>query len=277
MGRIIDAISEALKDEVGLTCREIYQKIEKQNLYQFGAKDPCAAVNAKLRSHCEGINFPSASPVKLYRKVGKKNGVTLFSLIDVGKDKEVVTDKSFPKKANVLIERKESLPEEQMDLIYSFYHKQLINELLNKILSCHPSFFEDLVVKLLLKMGYGYNESSGQTTQYSKDGGIDGVIYEDKLELGKIYIQAKRYDPGNAITEPQLQAFIGAMKNVQKGVFVTTAKFSASARKYANEQQQKSIKLIDGELLAELMISYGIGLEKVYSYTIYKINEDYFE
>lgn len=277
MGRIVDAISEALKNETGLTCREVYQKIERLNLYQFGAKDPCSAVNAKLRSHCEGINFPSASPVKLFRKAGEKNGVTLFSLIDAKGNNEVVADKGLTEKEGILLGANELLPEEQMDLVYSFYNNQLKNDLLNKILSCHPSFFEDLVVKLLLKMGYGYDESSGQITQYSKDGGIDGVIYEDKLGLSKIYIQAKRYEPGNVITEPQLQSFVGAMKNVQKGVFVTTSKYTADARKYANEQQQKSLKLIDGDLLAELMIKYGIGLEKVHTYTVYKINEDFFE
>ena len=111
----------------------------------------------------------------------------------------------------------------------------------------------------------------------SHDGGIDGVIYEDKLGLSKIYIQANRNDSSNTIGRPLLQAFVGAMQDVQKGVFITTSTFTKEARNYAEKQQQKSLKLIDGDLLAELMIKYGIGLEKVQTYTVYKINEDFFE
>lgn len=107
----------------------------------------------------------------------------------------------------------------------------------------------------------------------SHDGGID----RDKLGLSKIYIQAKRNDSGNTIGRPLLQSFVGAMQDVQKGVFITASSFTKEAGKYAESQQQKSLKLIDGGLLAELMIKYGIGLEKVKTYTVYKINEDYFE
>ena len=126
-------------------------------------------------------------------------------------------------------------------------------------------------------MGYGSDELSGHVLGKSHDGGIDGVIYEDKLGLSKIYIQAKRNDSSNTIGTPLLQAFVGAMQDVQKGVFITTSTFTKEARNYAEKQQQKSLKLIDGDLLAELMIKYGIGLEKVQTYTVYKINEDFFE
>ena len=129
----------------------------------------------------------------------------------------------------------------------------------------------------MLEMGYGSDELSGHVLGKSHDGGIDGVIYEDKLGLSKIYIQAKRNDSGNTIGRPLLQAFVGAMQDVQKGVFITISSFTKEARTYAEKQQQKSLKLIDGDLLAELMIKYGIGLEKVQTYTVYKINEDFFE
>ena len=126
-------------------------------------------------------------------------------------------------------------------------------------------------------MGYGSDELSGKTIGRSHDGEIDGVIYEDKLGLSKIYIQAKRFDSSNTVGRPLLQAFVGAMEDVQKGVFITTSSFTKEARLYAEKQQQKSLKLIDGDLLAELMIKYGIGLEKVETYTVYKVNEDYYE
>ena len=159
----------------------------------------------------------------------------------------------------------------------SKYAIKFIQDLLNHILDQHPSFFEELVVSLLLEMGYGSDKQSGKVLGRVHDGGIDGVIYEDRLELSKIYIQAKRNDFDNTIGRPLLQAFVGAMQDVQKGVFITTSSFTKEAIKYAESQQQKSLKLIDGEYLVELMIRYGIGLEKVQTYTVYKINEDYFE
>ena len=103
------------------------------------------------------------------------------------------------------------------------------------------------------------------------------MIYEDRLGLSKIYIQAKRNDVSNTVGRPLLQTFVGAMQDVQKGVFITTSSYTKEARKYADKQQQKSLRLIDGDLLAELMIKYGIGLEKVQTYIVYKINEDFFE
>lgn len=148
---------------------------------------------------------------------------------------------------------------------------------MDRILACHPSFFENLVVNLLLEMRYGVNNQSGKVLGKSHDGGIDGVIYEDRLGLSKIYIQAKRYEPGNTIGRQTLQSFVGAMQDVQKGVFITTSTFTKEAIEYAKNQQQKSLKLINGDLLADLIITYGIGLEKVKTYIVYKLNEDYFE
>lgn len=267
--RIVDALAEVLKDNKSLTYIEAYQKIVEKDLYRFGAKDPEAAVNAKLRSHCVGLDFPGASPVKYFKIVGKKGKRNLYALVEEDKDenrrsRESVTDA-------------DSLPEEKIDLTYLSYKSKLKKQILDHIINCHPSFFERLVVNLLLEMGYGSDELSGRVIGKSHDGGIDGVIYEDKLGLSKIYIQAKRNDAGNTIGRPLLQAFVGAMQDVQKGVFITTSSFTKEARDFAERQQQKSLKLIDGDLLAELMIKYGIGLEKIQTYTIYKVNEDFFE
>lgn len=271
--RIVDALVEVLKENEGLTYKEAYLKIKERNLYQFGAKDPEAAVNAKLRCHCEGLDFPGASPVKYFHIVGQKGTRNLYALVKEGQENS--TEKEEEKEK--LVSEDDLLPEEKIDCTYHFYKSNMKRQILDHIMECHPSFFERLVVNLLLEMGYGSDELSGRVLGKSHDGGIDGVIYEDKLGLSKIYIQAKRNDSSNTVGRPVLQAFVGAMQDVQKGVFITTSSFTKEARNYAEKQQQKSLKLIDGDLLAELMIKYGIGLEKVETYTVYKINEDYYE
>lgn len=270
--RIADALIEVLKEYESLTYKEAYQKIKERNLYQFGAKDPEAAVNAKLRCHCETLNFPGASPVKYFRIVGKKGKRNLYALI---KEDDIETEK--PKTAKEISSEEDLLPEEKIDQTYHFYKENLKEQILNQVLACHPSFFEQLVVDLLLKMGYGSDELSGHVLGKSHDGGIDGVIYEDKLGLDKIYIQAKRNDKGNAVGRPLLQAFVGAMQDVKKGVFITTSTFTKEAWNYEKMQQQKNLKLIDGDLLAELIIRYELGLEKIQTYNVYKINDDYYE
>lgn len=273
--RIVDALIEVLKEKESLTCIEAYKMIKERNLYQFGAKNPEAVVNGKLRRHCEGLNFPSASPVKYFKIVGQKETKNLYALINV--DQEEFVKRKKCKRNTMAILEDDLLPEEKIDLTYLFYKNNIKRQILDYILECHPSFFEQLVLNLLLEMGYGSDELSGRVLGKSHDGGIDGVIYEDKLGLSKIYIQAKRNDSSTTIGRPLLQAFVGAMQDVQKGVFITTSSFTKEARNYAEKQQQKSLKLIDGDLLAELMIKYGIGLEKVQTYTVYKINEDFFE
>ena len=271
--RIVDALIEVLKDGEPLTYKEAYKKIIEKKLYSFGAKDPEAAVNAKLRCHCDGLEFPGASPVKYFKIIGQQGKRNLYGLL---KEHEEQTG-TKKKNNNVKSSDDDMLPEEKIDLTYLFYKSKLKKQILNRIMECHPSFFEQLVINLLLEMGYGSDEFSGHVVGKPHDGGVDGIIYEDKLELSRIYIQAKRYDEKNTVGSAMLQSFVGAMQDVQKGVFITTSAFTKEARRYAEKQQQKSLKLIDGDLLAELMIKYGIGLEKVQTYTIYRINEDYFE
>lgn len=270
--RIVDALIEVLTDNESLTYKEAYRKIKERDLYKFGAKDPEAAVNAKLRCHCEGLDFPGASPVKYFNIVGRKGTRNLYALVQKqsGEAQKMLKGVAISSETDLL-------PEEKIELTYEFFKNNLKRRILSYILDCHPSFFEQLVVNLLLAMGYGSDELSGHVIGKSHDGGIDGVIYEDKLGLSKIYIQAKRNDSKNTIGRPLLQAFVGAMQDVQKGVFITTSSFTKEACTYVEKQQQKSMKLIDGDQLAELMIKYGIGLEIVQTYTVYKINEGFFE
>lgn len=126
-------------------------------------------------------------------------------------------------------------------------------------------------------MGYGSDKESGVVIGRSHDGGIDGVISEDRLGLDQIYIQAKRYTPGNTVGRKELQSFVGAMQNINKGVFITTSSFTKEAKKYAVDQQQKNLRLIDGQELAKYMIKYQVGIVIKKRYEIVDIDSDYFE
>ena len=173
-----------------------------------------------------------------------------------------------------------STPTEQLESAYQIIVKDLAADLLQKILEQSPKRFEQIVVDLMLAMGYGGSlDDAGMVTKYSHDDGIDGIIKEDKLGLDKIYIQAKRYAIGNTIGKPDLHAFAGALdeKKANKGVFITTSKFTSEARKFAEEKASKKIVLIDGEALARYMIEYNIGVSTRRTYIVKRIDTDYFE
>ena len=274
---ICDAIKEILKgEEQGLTYREIYCHIEERKLYEFGAKSPQAVVHGEIRRHCANLEFPSASPVKFFKIVRTENNMNYYALAD---DLDVFLVKSSEESGNlkyVLDIEDELLPEEKMVQAYQRYLGDLKHSLLEKVRECHPSFFEKLVVDLLLAMGYGCDDKSGHVIGKSHDGGIDGIISEDKLGLNLIYIQAKRYNEGNSVGRPEIQRFIGAMQKAEKGVFITTSRFTKEALDFANAESRKHIRLIDGDSLVELMIKHSVGLEKIKEYIVFKINEDYF-
>ena len=163
-------------------------------------------------------------------------------------------------------------PQETFDRVYSLINDQLADDLLTTILGQSPAFFEQLVVDLMKAMDYG----DGFVTKYSGDDGIDGIIHEDKLGFNLIYIQAKRWKPDITIGKPELQKFVGAMMGppkVEKGLFITTAKFSPKAKEYATAQH---IILVDGKKLTELMIEYGVGVSTQKAYLIKRIDSDYF-
>lgn len=171
----------------------------------------------------------------------------------------------------------ELTPTEQLEQAYESIEKDLAADLLDKVMHQSPAFFEHLVVDLMVKMGYGGSfENSAQVTQYTNDNGIDGIIYEDKLGLDKIYIQAKRWD--TQVGRPKIQEFAGALvgQNANKGVFITTSTYSKEARQYVQGIQQK-IVLIDGQELAKYMIEYNVGVSVKKLYEVKRIDNDYFE
>ncbi len=170
-------------------------------------------------------------------------------------------------------------PEELLDRAYQEMRKSLAFDLLSKVLELTAPAFERLIVELLVKMGYGGSiKDAGKAIGGSGDEGVDGVIKEDKLGLDVIYLQAKRWKPGNVVGRPELQKFVGALagQGAKKGVFITTSTFTKEALDYTPKNETK-IVLIDGEQLAQLMIDYNIGCSTQQTYEIKKIDGDYFE
>jgi restriction system protein len=172
--------------------------------------------------------------------------------------------------------QEESTPEEIFENSYLRIRKNLAQELPIKVKACSPTFFESLVVELLVKMGYGGSiKEAGHSIGRSGDEGIDGIIKEDKLGLDVIYIQAKKWE--NVVGRPEIQRFVGALagQGAKKGVFITTSRFSKEAKEYLPRNETKVV-LIDGEQLAELMIDYNLAVSTINTFEIKRIDNDYF-
>lgn len=168
-------------------------------------------------------------------------------------------------------------PEEVIAATVATVHAALTGELLDRVMQLSPVAFETLVLRLLGAMKYG---ASGQieSTAASGDAGIDGVISQDPLGLDRIYVQAKRYDRDRTIGRPVMQAFVGALQGQQadRGVFMTTCRFTSEALAYADRVGVRVIP-IDGDELARLMLKHGVGVQPGYVTTLMKLDEDFFE
>ncbi len=173
-------------------------------------------------------------------------------------------------------EEPDQTPEELLESSYQKLRRDLAQELLERIKQCSPRFFENLVVDLLVAMGYGGSrKDAGQAIGQSGDEGVDGIIKEDKLGLDIVYIQAKRWE--GPVGRPTVQSFSGSLdgQRAKKGVLITTSRFSQEALDYV--PGEKKIVLINGEQLAQFMIDHGIGVTEVASYVVKKIDSDYFD
>ena len=157
----------------------------------------------------------------------------------------------------------DATPRDQLEASFHAIRQDIFNAILDTILSKTPQAFEKLVIDLLQKMGYGGKvEKSASLTKQSRDGGIDGEIREDVLGLGRIFIQAKRYQRDKIISRPDIQGFVGAINNqTDKGVFITTARYSSDAIEYARNRSSPRIVLIDGQQLAEYIYRYDLGMQ----------------
>lgn len=260
---IVDCIKKVLIEEKRpLTVPQIYDLIVKRGLYKFNAKEPKTIVRQQIRRHCLALTFPSAMPNKYFKIVEKGKYALITDVIAA----------SISKKNPVGDDR---IPEELIQDFHEQHIREIRQDLLDLLLKVEPAFFEQLILDLLLKMGYGLNGSASRRGN-GPDGGIDGEILQDRLGFDRIYTQAKRYALNRSVRETEVRDFIGALKNITKGVFITTSKFTNPAMKFAAEQQQKTLVLIDGERLAQLMIEFELGIQKTYSYSTFRIDSDYF-
>jgi restriction system protein len=169
-------------------------------------------------------------------------------------------------------------PIEQIESGINRIHSSVGDALLGRLRESHPDFFEQAVVDLLLKMGYGGAEQRGKRIGGSNDGGVDGVIDQDARGLDRIYVQAKRYADGNSVGREAIQAFVGALHGVgaSRGVFITTSAFTSGACDYVKAVPSRVI-LIDGVRLVGLMVKYRVGVPVKQSYDIVELDEDFFE
>jgi restriction system protein len=167
-------------------------------------------------------------------------------------------------------------PEEVLEDAYQEIRDNLAEDVLDNVMGCSAAFFERLVVELLVKMGYGGSRrEAARAVGQTGDGGIDGIIDEDRLGLDTIYVQAKRWE--NPVGRPEIQKFVGALmgKRARKGIFITTSRFSSEAMEYVKNIDFKVV-LIDGQRLADFMIDYDIGVTGATIYQLKKVDSDYF-
>ncbi len=219
-----------------------------------------------LATNPERINVPLLMRLPLFKDWYVNQGAT------APEANEAIFDPKTVKAADVT-------PEEQIESAYQAVQSALRTDLLERIGQNSPSFFEQLIVDVLIAMDYGGSRKSAaaQLTGQTGDGGIDGIINEDRLGLDRIYVQAKRYAKDHAVGRPEVQAFVGSLvgRGATKGVFVTTSTFSQQARDYVIHLTQRVI-LVDGESLADLMIEHGVGVRKTRAIEFKRLDEDFF-
>lgn len=176
-------------------------------------------------------------------------------------------------------EEEEKTPTEIMSAAFDKMNATLAGELMDMVMGLEPTEFETLVVKLLLKMGYGYGiEDAGKVTRATGDGGIDGIIKEDQLGFNNIYIQAKKWSADHKVSRPEVQKFAGALQGEKatKGLFITTTEFTKDAQDFAANLLGSNIVLIDGNQLTKLMIKYNLGVAVEQTFEVKRIDSDFF-
>ena len=229
-----------------------------------------------LRISKAGLDLLATKPARIDNKTLEKYP-SFLEFKARGKD-SVVADalvvEQLPIRSDPLPEQ---TPEEAMASAHKRLRQGLEEELLDRVKGVSPSFFERLVIDLLVAMGYGGTRAdAGRAIGKSGDGGIDGIINEDRLGLDVIYVQAKRWE--GTVSRPEIQKFAGALQGQRatKGVFITTSNFTREAREFAGSIASKII-LIDGERLAALMVEHDVGVARIGSYVLKRLDNDYFD
>lgn len=248
---------------------QVYNRVLWAGTYLRKAGLAEKATNGHYKITPEGLKRLNAGEVTLRTLAEYPSFVAFYGRKPKGQSK--------PKKDDIVAEDIEKTPIEVLEEAYSQLNNQLASEVLASLMDVSPQKFEQIVVDVLVAMGYGGSlEDAGVVTAYVKDDGIDGVIKEDKLGLDKIYVQAKRWS--NCVGQPEIQKFVGALvgQGAKKGVFITTSYFSKEARQYQPKGDVKVV-LIDGQELANYMIEFSVGVSLKQSYFIKRIDTDYFE
>jgi restriction system protein len=276
-------ILATLADQFNLT------EEEREQLLPSGGTRVFTNRVAWAKSHLKGAQLVESSKRGVYNIA--KRGIEVLSRkldrIDLRVLSEFPEYQAFrkPKQANKIEPnvtgtdptQDTQTPEEHIEYGHSRLRRELAESLIESMKAASPAFFERLVLELLLAMGYGGSRNdAGSTLGRSGDGGVDGVIKEDRLGLEVIYIQAKRWD--GTVGRPEIQKFAGALQGqrARKGVFITTSDFSREAEDYAATIETR-IVLINGETLAGLMIDQDIGVTPLTTYEVKRIDTDYFE
>jgi restriction system protein len=228
------------------------------------------------------LHYPQRGELKINERgqrvlKEKPDKINIKYLKQFGEFVDFITPSKSKEKSKTDESDTRQTPEEVLENTYAKINNELSYELLNTIKQVSPTKFEELVIDLLLEMGYGGSrKEAGEVTGKSGDGGIDGIIKEDRLGLDKVYIQAKRWDKDVPVKE--VRDFVGAIsgEKARKGIFITTSGFPKSAFDYIGKVD-RTIILIDGTRLAELLIEYNIGVAPRKSIILKEIDSDYFE
>ena len=281
-------ILNILSNEEILHARELYQKVVDKyfkDLTQEQLKEKTKTgdllINNRIawgKSYLKKggfISYPDRGFVKITQKgLQQKNELSLKGVVEDQSMLDFYREENS-KNSNVnssIKELKTSSPQDLIDEGFKLIESEVKNDLLQKLKIIDPYYFEKVILKLLNRMGYG----EFIETSKSSDGGIDGIINEDKLGLDKIYIQAKRFTE-NKVREKDIRNFIGAMSgDTNKGVFVTTSQFDKGAEQKAKDAHHKII-LIDGNKLVDLMHEFNVGIQIKTTYEIKQLDEDFFE
>ena len=280
--RSVSEMHEAMAIEFGLSEKEKRELLPSGQATLFKNRVGWARTYLKKagllishrRAHCqitdEGLKVIAEQPREITSNDLKRYG-SFSQFVTTTKQEHGSNQKSSA------IDVTEQSPEEALEYAHQSLDADLSGELLSIVKSCSPEFFETLVVDLLVAMGYGGSrKEAGQALGKSGDGGIDGVINEDKLGLDVIYLQAKRWE--NTVPVKEIRDFTGALaaKKAKKGIFITTSNFPNSVYEFVGQVEYKII-LIDGDRLASLMIEHNVGVSTVSSYFIKTVDSDYFE
>jgi restriction system protein len=277
----LKVITNGISDKLNLTEEEKIQLMPGRNEKLFSNRVAWARAHLKKAGL---IDAPRRGVVKITErgiKALKENQaidrkyLTQFSEYNVGWGRTITQTEN---NTGTTVSPKELTPDENLDEIYEDINNRLIDDILEQIQNLSPKFFEKLVIEVLVKMGYGGSfDDAIQHVGKVADGGIDGIIKEDRLGLENIYIQAKRWK--NPVSNKEIRDFVGALagKNSVKGVFITSSSFTKNAVDYVDELSSYKVILIDGRDLAKFMIEFNVGTTISKKYSIKKIDNDYFD